>query len=44
MEKEMQKDTCKFYDKEKKNCKALNDLYCVKERKPCSFHKKRGEK
>ena len=33
------KETCKFYNEEKDVCTALNDLYCEKDIKPCSFHK-----
>lgn len=30
---------CKFYDKQKDLCIALNDTYCDKEFKQCSFFK-----
>jgi hypothetical protein len=31
---------CQFYDKNRNNCKGLNDLYCAIDEKPCSFYKK----
>lgn len=33
------KEDCRFYDKEKHNCKGLNALYCAIDEKPCSFYK-----
>jgi hypothetical protein len=34
---------CRFYDDLRHNCKALNDLYCEKEEKLCSFFKPKEE-
>lgn len=34
------KEQCRFYDRERKKCMALKDVYCDKEDKICAFFKK----
>ncbi len=36
------KEDCRFYDKGRKKCIALKELYCDKEEKACVFYKKKG--
>lgn len=36
------KEECRFYDKERKKCTALKELYCDKEERLCAFFKKKG--
>lgn len=36
------KTDCRFYDKEKRQCKALNNVYCAIEEKPCRFYKQKA--
>ena len=35
------KTDCKFFDKEKYQCKGLNKLYCAIDDTPCSFYKRK---
>ena len=42
MEDPTRKD-CRFYNDEADDCKALNNLYCRCERKPCNFYRQKDE-
>lgn len=46
MRKEIKmKENCKFYDRKKKTCISLNDLYCQLEpNRKCKFYKEKEEK
>lgn len=35
------KQMCRFYDRERKKCIALKEVYCDKEEKMCVFFKER---
>ena len=34
-------EDCIFYDRKKKQCRALKQLYCATEDKPCNFYKEK---
>lgn len=36
------KEQCRFYDRVRKKCIALKEVYCDKEEKMCAFFKKEG--